>query len=326
MTISSFLVWLTRLFRIKQLLQFLTVLCCVAFYLTTAKAFAGPAKRQSAPRPEDLPSSEIIEQDAFRLLNGLRPNFTVTPQSKNPARIKKIKYGTAWSQLISGSTLGDEIKGAMPRLQKMVATKTFFDSHINDAVDEFRMLSVYFAIISEFDKEGEVRSSWEKNAVGYRERFQQSAHRCERAGGNPYVAASTSTGDLENLIRGESKDFSGGEEKDFQWSQLCDRSLLMQRLKIANAKLISGTASETTFSESTDQLFHASEIIACFSELLVQPEFVDWDDVDYKGHSYTMKEMGLKAKAAIAEGNYDLARKAAKSISQACSACHAEFR
>ncbi|MBT6643167.1 MAG: hypothetical protein HOB45_08500, partial [Planctomycetaceae bacterium] len=206
------------------------------------------------------------------------------------------------------------------------ATKTFFDSHINNAVDEFRMLSVYFEIIFEFDKEGEVRSSWKKNAVGYRDRFQQSAHRCERAGGNPYVTASTTAGELENLIRGEPNEFSGGEKKDFEWSQLCDRSLLMQRLKIANAKLISGTASEPTFLDSTDQLFHASEIIACFGELLVQPKFGDWDDVDYKGFSYNMKEMALKAKTAIVEGNYDLARKAAKSISQSCSACHADFR
>ena len=326
MTVSSFLPRFIGLFKIKQLLQFLTVLSYVAFCLTTAKLFAGPAKRQAAPRPENIPSSEIIEPDAFRLLIGPKPNFTVTPQSKTPLGIKKPPYGTAWSQLVSGSTLGDEIKAAMPRLQKMVATKTYFESHIDDAVDEFRMLSVYFEIISEFDKEGEVRSSWKKNAVGYRDHFQQSAHRCERAGGKPYVTASASASDLENLIRGEPNDFSSGEEKDFVWSQLCDRSLLMQRLKTANAKLTSGTASETTFLESTDQLFHASEIIACFGELLVQPKFVDWDDVDYKGFSYNMKEMAMEAKTAIVEGNYDLARKAAKSISQACSACHADFR
>jgi hypothetical protein len=326
MTVSSFLVRTTGLFKIRRLLQFLTALIYCAFCLTTAKLFAEPIKRQAAPRPENIPSSEIIEPDAFRLLVGPKPNFTVLPQSKAPTGIKKTTYGTAWSQLISGSTLGDEIKAAMPRLQKMVATKTFFDSHIDDAVDEFRMLSVYFEIISEFDKEGEVRSSWKKNAVGYRDRFQQSAHRCERAGGNPYVTAGTSVGDLENLIRGEPNDFSGGEEKDFEWSQLCDRSLLMRRLKIANTQLTAGTASETSFLESTDQLFYASEIIACFGELLVQPNFIDWDDVDYKGFSYNMKEMAVQAKTAIIEGNYDLARKAAKSISQACSACHADFR
>ena len=326
MTVSSFLVRLTGLFKIKQLLQFFTVLSYVAFCLTTAKLFAGPAKRQAAPRSENIPSSEIIEPDAFRLLIGPKPNFTVPPQSKAPAGIKKAVSETAWSQLISGSTLGDEIKAAMPRLQKMVATKTFFDSHIDDAVDEFRMLSVYFEIISEFDREGEIRSSWKKNAIGYRDRFQQSAHKCERTGGNPYVTAGTSVGDLENLIRGEPNNFSGGEEKDFEWSQLCDRSLLMRRLKIANTRLITGTASETTFLESTDQLFHASEIVACFGELLVQPNFVDWDDVDYKGLSYNMKEMAVKAKTAIIESNYDLARKAAKSISQSCSACHADFR
>ena len=190
-------------------------------------------------------------------------------------------------------------KDAMPRLQKMVATKTFFDSHINDAVDEFRMLSVYFAIISEFDKEGEVRSSWEKNAVGYRERFQQSAHEVRKGRRKSICRCKHNrTGDLENLIRGESTRLSVAvKKKIFSGANYVTDRYLCSRLKIANAKaLISGTASETTFSESTDQLFHASEIIACFSELLVtRPEFVDWDDVDYKGHSYTMKDIGVES-------------------------------
>jgi cytochrome c556 len=59
---------------------------------------------------------------------------------------------------------------------------------------------------------------------------------------------------------------------------------------------------------------------------LTRPEFVDWDDADYKGLSCNMKEMALKAKAAVVEGDYNLARKSAKSVSQACSACHADFR
>ena len=323
MAVSSYLAWLARVFQIKQLLWFLGVFGCA---LTSSIIFAGPAKRQPAPRPEDFPRSEIIEHDAFRLLNGPRPKFSTAPQSKNPAEQKKPKHRTTWSQLISGSTLGDEIKDAMPRLKKIVATKTFFDSHIDDAIDEFRMLSIYFEIIAEFDRAGEVRSSWERNAVGYRERFQQSANRCERAGGNPFITASTTAEDLEKLIQGEPTNFSNHEEKDFQWSQLCDRSLLMRRLKIANKALLSGTASETTFSESTDQLFHAAEIIACFGELLTRPEFVDWDDADYKSLSCNMKEMALKAKAAVVEGDYNLARKSAKSVSQACSACHADFR
>ena len=68
----------------------------------------------------------------------------------------------AWSQLISGSTLDDEIKTAMPRLKKIVATKTFFDSHIGDAIDEFRLLSICFGIISAYDKAEDLRSSWKK--------------------------------------------------------------------------------------------------------------------------------------------------------------------
>ena len=67
MAVSSYLAWLAGIFQIKQLLRFLGVLGCA---LTSSIVFAGPAKRQPAPRPEDFPRTEIIEHDAFRLLNG----------------------------------------------------------------------------------------------------------------------------------------------------------------------------------------------------------------------------------------------------------------
>ena len=138
--------------------------------------------------------------------------------------------------------------------------------------------------------------------------------------------ATTSVRDLENLIRGEVSSFKSDETKPFQWSQLCERSLLMRRLKLADERLTSGTASAKSFSNSIDQLVHAAEIVACFGELLVQPEFVDWDDSDYKAHARKMKEYALEVRAAVNEGDYEDARNAAKSISQACSACHADYR
>ena len=100
----------------------------------------------------------------------------------------------------------------------------------------------------------------------------------------------------------------------------------MRRLKIADERLISGTASEDIFSDSVDQLFHATEIVASFGELLVQPEFVDWDDSDYVSYAQKMKEHALEARIAVIKGNYDSARNAAKAISQTCSACHADYR
>jgi hypothetical protein len=128
------------------------------------------------------------------------------------------------------------------------------------------------------------------------------------------------------LIRGEAGNFKNNETEQFQWSQLCERSLLMRRLKIADKRLASGTASEEIFLKSTDQLVHAAEIVACFGELLVQPEFVDWDDSDYKIHAEKMKEHALAVRVSINEENYNNARNAAKAISQSCSACHADYR
>ena len=86
MAVSSYLAWLAGIFQIKQLLRFLGVLGCA---LTSSIVFAGPAKRQPAPRPEDFPRTEIIEHDAFRLLNGPRPKFSCGPSVKKPSKNKK---------------------------------------------------------------------------------------------------------------------------------------------------------------------------------------------------------------------------------------------
>ena len=318
--------WTNVCFRINQRIWWLLVILFLSHSSSRVIGLASPTKRQKAPRPENLPNSEVIEPDAFRLLIGPKPDFTVTPQSKRPTETIQIGSELTWSQLISGSTLDDEIKTAMPRLKKIVATKTFFDSHIGDAIDEFRLLSICFGIISAYDKAEDVRSSWKRNAIGYRERFERSAYRCDREGAASFATATTSVRDLENLIRGEASNFKSDETKPFQWSQLCERSLLMRRLKLADEQLTSGTASADSFSDSTDQLVHAAEIVACFGELLVQPEFVDWDDSDYKVHAEKMKTHALEVRTAISEGNYDDARNSAKAISQACSACHADYR
>ena len=287
---------------------------------------AEPAQRQSAPQPENLPKSEVIARDAFQLLVGPKPDYAVTPESMKSTRIKKTDSAIPWSQVISGSTLDDEIKSILPRLKKIVATKTFFESHISEAIDEFQLLAVCFGIVSAYDKSADVRSSWKKNATGYRKWFERSAYRCQREGGSAFTTARTTVGELENLIFGEIGNIKNDETKPFQWSQVCDRSLLMRRLKIADERLISGTASEDIFSDSVDQLFHATEIVASFGELLVQPEFVDWDDSDYVSYAQKMKEHALEARIAVIKGNYDSARNAAKAISQTCSACHADYR
>ena len=157
--------WPNGFSTIKQRVWWLLLILFLSHGPPYGIGLAGPTKRQKAPQPENLPESEVIERDAFRLLVGPKPDFRITPESKKTNETIQTGSELAWSQLISGSTLDDEIKTAMPRLKKIVATKTFFDSHIGDAIDEFRLLSVCFGIISAYDKEEDVRSSWKKNAM-----------------------------------------------------------------------------------------------------------------------------------------------------------------
>ena len=93
-------------------------------YPLTVDLCAEPAKRQPAPQPENLPESEVIARDAFQLLVGPKPDYVATRQSTKSTVILETDSAIAWAQVVSGSTLDDEIKSILPRL-KTVATKLF---------------------------------------------------------------------------------------------------------------------------------------------------------------------------------------------------------
>ena len=84
-------------------------------------------RRQPAPRAEQLPTSDIIEPDAFTLLEGPLPDFaaaaTRSASPSSTATGTSTSVSSTWSRLIAASTLTDEIKHAQLPLQQATAAR-----------------------------------------------------------------------------------------------------------------------------------------------------------------------------------------------------------
>lgn len=306
----------------------------VAFGLAVAVTASGQvigfragelARRQPAPAAENLPASDVIEADAFALLTGPRPDFTAKTRDSGGPAAAPADGSAAWSSLVSGATLADEVKLGLPPLQQATASQTAFNSSVEAAIDRFSIVAVTFGVMAVYDKPNDLRSSWRAAAAGLRDRFARVAHHCDRDGPQAYAEARARTTDLEALIFGETIAAEPDGEPP-QWSQLCDRAVLMRRLETADGILKQGTATKEAFAEDPEKLLHEAELVAVLGRLLVQKAFTDWDDDTYRDYSATMQQAALNVRAALQKGDHEAARTAASAITQACSTCHGDYR
>jgi len=285
-----------------------------------------PARRQPAPAAERLPASDIIEPDALRLLTGPRPNFASPKAAAGTPLQAEGGDSRPWSTLVSGATLADEIKLSLPPLQQATETQTAFNSNLAPALDRFHMISIVFGLMAAYDKPNDIRSSWRAAAAGLRDQFARVASHVDRDGGKAYAEARVRAEELAALILGETINAEPDEEQQFQWSRLCDRSVIMRRLEMADRALTQGTSAEAVFRDEPEGLLHEAEIVAAFGELIVQEAFVDWDDDTYRGYAATMQQEALTLRKAVQQADYETAGRAAKAITQSCSTCHEDYR
>lgn len=285
-----------------------------------------PARRQPAPAAEQLPVSDIIKPDALQLLSGPRPNFAGAKQNSDAPLQAESGGSRAWSMLVSGDTLADEIKRSLPPLQQATETQTAFNSNLATALDRFHMIAVVFGLMAVYDKPNDIRSSWRTAAAGLRDQFARVASHVDRDGGKAYAEARMRAEELAALILGETINAEPDEEQQFQWSRLCDRSVVMRRLEAADRTLTQGTAAEAAFRDEPERLLHEAEIIAVFAELIVREAFADWDDDTYRGYAATMQQEALTLRKAVQQADYETAGRAAKAITQSCSTCHEDYR
>jgi hypothetical protein len=232
--------------------------------------------------------------------------------------------GFAWSKLVSGETLIDEIKAYQTPLAEGVKTPSGFKGGAyKDARKYFSMLAVMFAIIAESDED--IR--WKSQAIGARELFARAGFNCKVGTDQSFNEAKLRSEDLAALVRGEQIQPPANIEPKTKWDKVANRPPLMMRLELAQQeRLAKWTSSDGDFSANADAVYRESQIVAALAEVIQREEFEFADDSNYQKYAEEMQKAALDIAEAAKSKNYPAARTAAGNMAKSCSNCHGDFR
>jgi cytochrome c556 len=283
-----------------------------------------PPKRAKPPQwSRDV--LDLFFEDAREHLVGERP----TPREQGPgdspptaAPASDSGPGAAWSQWIDGETLANEVKRLAAELAEPLANAAKFKAGgSNQCRANFGVLAVLFGVIADYH--GEVRFRTE--AAVLRDAASRAARSCTTATDQSFAEAAELRIQLEELIRGERVP---GEAAEFaKWSDLVERDLIMKRMERSIEERISpalGNAKE--FAKRAADVRHEAELLATFANIIQREEFDYWDDEGFRAHAGNLQAGAKELTRAAADANYEAARAAAGKVTQACSACHEEYR
>lgn len=298
----------------------------------------GPTKvRRAKPPKFNEASKRVFFKDVFQeALVGERPqNFgkvasrpsggTGTVGSSGSSTSSSGTDGLhPWSNVISATAIEDEIKKIKLEVDEDVSTPTKFRSRgFKQCRKNFSLLAMLFAIAAEYD--GDVR--WQEDAHNLRDAFARAAGNCKVGTIQAYNEAKLRKQDLEDVVRGGTFTAAKEAERKADWSQVIDRSPLMQRLELAQqGKLQPWTANAGEFKANMEDAVQEAYLMAAMGEVLIQEGMEDSDEEDYAAFAKQMRDAALSIVAAAKIDNYDQARQAVGKIGQACSNCHNDWR
>ena len=312
-----------------------TAVClgCMLTACLTANVLLGQRadnnKRARLPDWKELPPG-IFFEDAFRDgLTGPRPkvrgatNNGSSGPEQTDADQPPVSSGFAWSQLISASTIEDEIKAIRPRVEDSVKTAGHFKGRgYLEARREFSIAAVLFAIVADYDDD--VR--WKKSAAVARDSMARVAANAKVGTTPVYREAKQRILDLDDLIRGSS--LAGKPTQgDVEWGELFDRGPLMLRLEQSHQeRLAMWLASKNEFNKQHDRIVHEAELVAMLAQVLATEGMQDADDDDYKAYCETLKKAAQDLIDSTKRNDYDAARRSAGEIHKSCGECHELYR
>lgn len=229
----------------------------------------------------------------------------------------------AWSQLISPTTIEDEVKSSKKVLDEEVVTPAKFAGNGYKVIrKQFSVLAMMFAIIGEYD--GEVR--WKADGPAARDVFARSAGNCKVGTIQVFNEAKIRKQELEDLLSGNPLKDRAGDAKA-TWNTVTDRSPLMQRLEAAQqTKLSPWVANKEEFKDHSEELLHEAQITAVLAEILKKEGMQDGDDNDYRAFCDRLQKAALDIVDAAKRDDYDKARAAVGEINKSCDDCHGSYR
>lgn len=302
-------------------------LLLAAPWLALAADEGEPPRRAARPTfPPDVES--VFFADAREQLVGERPGrgAAVAAGDGAPAAASAAGDGErfAWSRLVSGQTLADEVKRIANGLQAPLANAGKFRSGgFQQCRRDFGLLAVLFAVAAQYD--GETRFA--DNAAALRDQFARAAAACQAATDDSLALAQQRRYDLEDLMRGQSVAAPDAAEQPPAWGELATLSLLMQRMETALEERVDpAVASERTFRRAELDVQREAQLLAMLAEVIQREGFDFADDDQYAAFAQRLQDAAGALNHAAEERNYEAARAAAGQVGQACAACHEDYR
>ena len=228
----------------------------------------------------------------------------------------------AWSKIIQGSALEDEVKALQNELVRDVTTPIKFKSEYNKARQSFSILSMIFGIIRQYDSD--VR--WKKDSGVAQASFERAAANARVGTIQAYESCKRRKEDLQEMVRGGSFAATEKAPETLDWSVVVGRAPMMVRLATAKDALKQLTSSKGEFEGNIDTASHEAQLVAVMSEVLMKENMDDADEDDYLGYAKTMRSAAVGIVEACKTNDYDSASKAFNVMDQSCSNCHDDWR
>ncbi len=292
-------------------------------------AQSGGPKRRRAARPKfSAQERSIYFDNIFKEgLAGKRPADFGKPRTAQPTGgpnsagdTGATGSGFAWSKLIDAMSIENEIKAVKKQIDLSITTPNKFASGgFQEARLNFTILATLFAVISEYDTE--IR--FKKAAPEARQLFARLAANSTAGSNAVFQQAKQRKADLQDVINGGSVVLPGPLQPLEDWSMVCDRGPIMERLDLAlNERIKPVAGSEKSFTESAEVILHEANIVALFAEVLTKEGMQDGDEDDYISEAKKLQNGALDVIAGVKQSDFAKATAGIGQMGQACTICH----
>ena len=307
------------------------VFALIVFSIVTSLSGAAesdrPVKRARPPKwPEEV--RRVFFDDAREKLVGTRPTYDAeqvagSVKAESTPKIAAESGDATWSTLIDAEAIETEVKRLAEAVANDVTTPSEFKGGaFKECRRDFSTLAMFFAIAAQYD--GYVR--WKDAAPALRDAFARAGANCKVGTDQTFQEATQRKQDLADLIRG-SRPEATRAERTTDWSQIADRSPLMERLNIAHQdRLMRWLANERQFEQHRDDIRHEAQVVAAIADVIAREGYDYWDDDQYAAYARELRQAAIDATAAAEHDNYDQARQAIDRATKACADCHDGYR
>ncbi len=312
----------------KSIVVLLVSLTVGSLVASQIQQTASPVLRARRPTFERKDWDGVFFENLFtEALKGERPKSvepSTPPTIAGDDSVPDAPPSSAsWSAIIDRSVLEDEVKRLQILLNSQVTTPAKFSAEHNQVRETFAMLSMLFGVIRQYD--GEVR--WKDVSDSAQTTFARAAANSRTGSQQAYAYAKKSKEDLMQLVRGGAFPELPQIEPLTDWATVVDRNPVMRRLEFAvRERLKEPTSNENAFQADAELVLSEASLIAAMGRILGSAEMLDADDESYVQLANNMVSAASSMATAAKAGDFNGVSAGMNAVTQACDACHAEWR